>query len=170
MRFFILFCLTGFFTPIFGQVTHNSENENNFVEKRYLVILGSDQDFHKLYDQAKTISASSKRAFSMQGKVYDEKRGLILPDNDSDISYAGTYLMRRENLDYKTHQEYISIEKSEAYPSFGRNYRFTEKGYYLIVAGIYEDQASATQSLKHYRTIVPKAYLKKTEIYMGCMH
>lgn len=161
-RLFIIFCLTVFFAPIFGEDTPTAENSENYIQNRYLVILGSYKDFHAAHQKANTISTASKTIFSMQGRVYDEKRGLILPDNDPDISYAGTYLERRYNTNH-TNEEYLSIEKSEAYEGF-------IKDYYIIVAGIYEDQSSAEKSLKRYRTIVPKAYIKKTKIYMGCIH
>ncbi|MBX7158444.1 MAG: hypothetical protein K1X66_08685 [Verrucomicrobiae bacterium] len=138
-------------------------NEASYLEAYYLVILGNYRDFHEANRQAKNMSKISHTPFSLRNHIYDEKRGLILPDNDPDESYAGDYLLRRDNLDYETHQEYLSIEKSEAYPGLAQSH-------YIILAGIYKDRADAQKSLKYYQPITSKAYIKKTKIYMGCIH
>ena len=98
--------------------------------------------------------------------IYDKKRGLILPDNDPDETYAGSYVLRRYNELFNEPDkgaEYISIERSEAYPGF-------TPGFYIIMGGIYNDPKEAKGALTRFKPFVKDAYIKKTKIYMGCMH
>ena len=55
---------------------------------------------------------------------------------------------------------YISVEYSDAYKGFA-------KGYYIVMVASGEVDKSL---LKQIRTIVPDAYIKKSAVYMGCMH
>jgi hypothetical protein len=104
--------------------------------------------------------------FSMNGNVWDSNRGLILPDDCRDPSYCGEYVARRYNeLDLTATNPvgYISIEKSEAYPRL-------QKGYYIALAAICDSHEDAEKELLKFRRFAPKAYVAKTEIYMGCIH
>ncbi|MEZ5405079.1 MAG: hypothetical protein R3F23_02540 [Verrucomicrobiia bacterium] len=165
MKFILLSFFILAFTLSHAQETSEDilPNEASYLETYYLVVLGNYHDFHEANRQTKNISKISHTPFSLRNHIYDEKRGLILPDNDPDESYAGDYLLRRDNLDYETHQEYLSIEKSEAYPGLVPNH-------YIILAGIYKNQADAQKSLKRYQPVASKAYIQKTKIYMGCIH
>jgi hypothetical protein len=86
---------------------------------KYLVILCREPKFGSAKRAAENISALSGVQFSMNGRVWDPNRGLILPDVCDDPVYCGEYLPRRYNeLHVITNPVgYISIEKSEAYRS-----------------------------------------------------
>jgi hypothetical protein len=102
----------------------------------------------------------------MRGHVWDANRGLILPSDCEDPMYCGEYAPRRYNeLDLtKSHPVgYISIEKSEAYPHL-------QKDYYIALAAIRDSHEEAEKELLEFRPFAPKAYVAKTEIYMGCIH
>ena len=58
---------------------------------------------------------------------------------------------------------YISVEKSEAYPGL-------PKGNYIAVAAISNSNDQAEKELLKFQPFAPKAYVAKTEIYMGCIH
>jgi hypothetical protein len=58
---------------------------------------------------------------------------------------------------------YISVEKSDAYPHL-------QKGYYIAVAAICGSKDEANTELQKFIGFVRKAYIAKTEIYMGCIH
>lgn len=142
-------------------------NPKLLTQDRLIVILGNYADFEEAKTRAQAISKASGTPFSLQGKIYDKKRGLILPDNDPDTIYAGSYLFRRTNTMQLNGQgeetEYISIERSDAYPGLRR-------GYYIIVGGLYDSAKEAAKALSHYKLPAADAYAKKTQVYMGCMH
>jgi hypothetical protein len=102
----------------------------------------------------------------MAGNVWDPNRGLILPDNCEDPIYCGQYVARRYNeldLGATNPVGYISVEKSDGYPHL-------RKGYYIALAAICNSQEKAKTELVKFSGFVPKAYIAKTEIYMGCIH
>lgn len=150
---------------LIAQEDTRSDSEK-FTEDRYVVILGSTKDFQEAKRKAEAIAKASGITFSMQGMIFDKKRGLILPDDDSDPTYAGSYIHRRYNTgapDLPEGTEYISIEKSEAYDGF-------KPGLYIIVGGIYPTAKEAAVAVKKFSKAVPDAYAKKTPIYLGCIH
>ena len=76
------------------------------------------------------------------------------------------YVARRYNeLDLSATNPvgYISVEKSDGYPNL-------RKGYYIALAAICNSQEAAKTELLKFSGFVPKAYIAKTEIYMGCIH
>ena len=105
--------------------------------------------------------------FSMEGRVYDKKRGLIYPDDFDDEVFRGGYVARRfdttilDGSDKET--PYLSVEKSDAYKGF-------TPGYYIVVAGIRDNRADAVKQAEKFRKWAPTAYAKKTKIYIGCLH
>ena len=134
---------------------------------QWIVILGSFRDFKEAEVRARTVSRASGVPFSLEGKVYDKKRGLILPDDADDSIYAGSYLLRRSNTALLPGRpdpaEYLSVERSEAYPGL-------RGGYYIIVGGFYDTTREASKALARFRLPAADAYAKKTQVYLGCMH
>ena len=51
------------------------------VRDKYLVILGAEREFSAGKQEAERVSGLAGVSFSMNGKVWDSNRGLILPDN-----------------------------------------------------------------------------------------
>lgn len=137
------------------------------MENRNVVILSVYPKFSEAFDDAKKISKASGVAFSMEGRVFDKKRGLIYPDNFDDEVFRGQYVARREHVTVlpgeNSEREYLSVERSDGYDGF-------KKGYYIVVAGIHSSPAAAQTQVKKFTAWAPTAYAKKTRIYMGCMH
>ncbi len=137
----------------------------DFMENRWVTILSVYPSFKDAKADAEKIAAQSKVPFSMEGRVFDQKRGLIYPDNFDDEVFAGQYVSRRFNQtaikDRET--EYLSVERSDAYEGF-------KPGYYIVVAGVYESAKEAQAQAKRFTKWAPTAYAKKTKIYLGCMH
>jgi hypothetical protein len=127
---------------------------------KYLVILCAEREFSSAKQEAERVSMLTGVQFSMNGNVWDSTRGLILPDE-------GEYSPRRYNeLHLFTALDpvgYISVEKSEAYPHLPR-------GYYIALAAICDSNEEAEQELLKFKPFASKAYVAKTEIYMGCIH
>jgi hypothetical protein len=136
------------------------------VRDKYLVILCAERDFDSVKSEAERVSNASGVQFSMGGNVWDPNRGLIAPDDCEDPIYCGQYVARRYNeLDLSATNPvgYISVEKSDGYPHL-------QKGYYIAVAAICNSQEEAKTELVKFIGFAPKAYIAKTEIYMGCIH
>jgi hypothetical protein len=126
---------------------------------KYLVILCAEREFSSAKQEAERVSMLSGVQFSMNGNVWDSNRGLILPEE-------GEYASRRYNeLDLTTTNPvgYISVEKSGAYPHL-------PKDHYIAIAAICNSNEEAEQELLKFKPFAPKAYVAKTEIYMGCIH
>jgi hypothetical protein len=136
------------------------------VRDKYLVILCAEREFSSAKQEAERISMVSGVQFSMNGNVWDSNRGLIIPDDCRDPIYCGEYVARRYNeLDLTAANPvgYISVEKSEAYPRL-------QKGYYIALGAICDSNEEAERELLKFKPFAPKAYVAKTEIYMGCIH
>jgi hypothetical protein len=135
------------------------------VRDKYLVILCAQRDFDAAKREAERVSVSSGVPFSMNGRAWDPNRGLILPDVCDDPVYCGGYLERRYNELHVTANPvgYVSVEKSEAYPHL-------PKHFYIALAAICESDEDAEKELLKFKPFAPKAYIAKTEIYMGCIH
>jgi hypothetical protein len=136
------------------------------IEDRWVVILGAHKDFHQAKADAERIARASGVPFSMNGMIYD-KKGLRFPDNYEDEVFAGGYLARRFNstlVGEEEVEEHVSVEKSEEYQGFA-------PGYYIVVGSVAETSEKArTMVVEQFRKLAPKAYVKKTEVYLGCMH
>ena len=116
--------------------------------------------------EAEKVSNASGVQFSMSGNIWDPNRGLILPDDCEDPMYCGQYVARRYNeLDLSATNPvgYISVEKSDAYPHL-------QNGYYIALAAISDSQEQAQTELMKLSEFAPKAYIARTQIYMGCIH
>lgn len=136
------------------------------IRDKYLVILCAERDFDSVKREAERVSNASGVQFSMGGNVWDANRGLILPDDCEDPIYCGQYVARRYNkLDLRATSSvgYISVEKSDGYEHL-------QKGYYIALAAICDSPEKAKTELMKFNGFAPKAYIAKTEIYMGCIH
>ncbi len=135
-----------------------------FESEKTVVILGCYKAFAPAQKEAQDVARRSGLPFSLRGMKFDRKRGLILPDNDPDPTYAGSYVARRYNAESDEQKAgYLSVERSDAYPGFA-------SGLYMVVAGIYDDPKEAAAAVARFKQFIPSAYAKRTKIYMGCMH
>ena len=161
--FALLFALIG----LVAVPASSSAKEPDFMENRHVVILSVYPSFSEAQASAEKIAKASKLPFSMEGRVFDKKRGLIYPDNFDDEVFRGQYVARRYHQTVfpgsDNEREYLSVERSDGYGGF-------KKGYYIVVAGVHESSGAAVAQAKKFTTWAPTAYSKKTRIYMGCMH
>jgi hypothetical protein len=161
----LVFCVACAFASLRGADDPDFEISSQIRDK-HLVILCAERDFDAVKREAEKNSNASGVKFSMRGNVWDPNRGLILPDDCEDPIYCGQYVARRYNeLDLSAANPvgYISVEKSDGYPNL-------QKGYYIALAAICDSPEEAKTELVKFRGFAPKAYIAKTEIYMGCIH
>lgn len=161
----LVFCVGSAFASLRGADDPDIDTASQ-VRAKYLVILCAERDFDSVKRDAERISNASGVQFSMRGNIWDPNRGLIAPDDCEDPIYCGQYVARRYNeLDLSTTNPvgYISVEKSAGYPNL-------RKDYYIALAAICNSHDEAKNELAKFTQIAPKAYIAKTEIYMGCIH
>ncbi|MFC7337801.1 hypothetical protein ACFQY0_11475 [Haloferula chungangensis] len=143
-----------------------AQEEEPMTKERHVAILSAYKIFADARKDAEKIAKASEVPFSMEDRVYDEKRGLIYPDDFDDEVYAGGYVARRYDMthvaDGDTQTAFLSVEKSDAYDGF-------TPGYYIVVAGIQESRESALKQIAKFKKWAPTAYVKKTKIYLGCL-
>lgn len=140
----------------------SNELEKAVVQKRVLILQSV-----RRYDKAQTTASQAAGKLGvkldLEGYVPNPKIGLSLSEKgcaDNGVDYP-CYVARGREED----ATYVSIEYSNAYPGF-------QKGYYLVVLATapLDDDTAAKQALAQARAIYADAYMKRTSIYMGCMH
>lgn len=141
------------------------EGDYESIEPRNLIILGSFTDYPSAVKAAVKISKKTKIPYTSRGLVWDDKRGLIFPDNFDDIVFAGDYSGRRSQFDCNNQgTDCISVEKSDFYQGF-------TKGLYIIVGGVLETTDPTNKPLfDKFKKSVKDTYIKETPIFMGCLH
>lgn len=143
----------------------SAELADDRPQDRWVVILGAYKNFPEAKTDALAAAKATKVPFSMNGMVFD-KKGLHLPADSEDQAYAGEYLLRRfneTNIKDQVVPNHISVEKSEAYEGF-------EPGYYIVVGNIAETAEAAEKQLEKFKAVAKSTYVKKTKIYLGCLH
>ncbi len=142
------------------------QGSDGWIDRPYIragvLVVGSHRSYHAAVRAAKTFSETSGISYSSQGMIFDEARGLIIPDDDPDEAYRGQYVPRRYD-DACDQGRCVTVERSDAYDGF-------RPGLYIAVAGILGRDAEARARLKQAQRIVPTAYVRQTILYMGCMH
>ena len=137
------------------------------VVERHVAILSVYKSFAAAKADAEKMAKAAKVPFSMEGRVYDKKRGLIYPDDFEDEVFRGGYVARRydktllEGSEKET--QYLSVERSDGYEGM-------KPGFYMVIAGIQDTRAAAMKQIAPYKKWAPTAYVKKSKIYMGCLH
>ncbi|HYV95794.1 MAG TPA: hypothetical protein VE978_28745 [Chitinophagales bacterium] len=148
---------------VFSQTTTKIETpDNEHYEWVYIVFAGTSLDFHALDSVCNKIAIVTSEKYSNK-LVYDKQRGMIVPDSSDDELYAGDYSPRRYP------EESISIEMLWYYFQNASLLSDSDKRM-AIVTGIFENKSDAQENLKKIRPVVPDAYIKRIELYMGCMH
>ena len=153
---FLLLLLLAFSIKAFSQDKSDPE-----YETVYIVIAGTSSDYNYLEDKSKNISKNTNISFDNGGMEFDQKRGMIVPDTSSDELYAGGYYPRRFP------EERISIEMLWYYKD-GQNEETSKD--MIIITGIFGNKKDAEKQLDRIKELVPTAYIKKKQMYMGCMH
>lgn len=136
-----------------------AQDPGPFVKKSFVIIQST-----KSYAAAKAtaLKASSKLNFKLdlRGLVPNKKTGLTDTKSNCEEDGVGEYPCYYSRGRYDD-GEYVSIEWSAAFPEF-------TKGYYIVI--IASGDADAKPALAKAKKIFKDAYIKKAEVYLGCMH
>ena len=131
--------------------------DDMFYSARYILILKSTTD----YNVALRFANESSKKLGLELKIedieYSKEKGICFSKDIDDELYKGEYAPRRYCGDY------ISLENSSAYEGF-------VEGYIVVIAGIYQNKDDAELALRDVKESYPDAYVKKTNLWMGCIH
>jgi hypothetical protein len=148
-----------------AQAAPQEESPDAQFARMGVLVIGSYRSYGAAFRAARSYSQRSGHPYDSRGMVYDEKRGLIWPDDSEDEIWAGSYAPRRyddECAPWKG-SPCVTVERSAEYEGFA-------PGFYIVVDGILDYSVERVQRLAAARRLVPGAYVKDTDIYIGCMH
>ncbi len=162
MKYFVFALLFSFSFDSFAQI-----DSSCFVEKDFLIIQSTKDYSAALF----TVKEASKKLGIKINLKY------LVPDKDSliglSLSKAEKDSIKASPFDYDTVYVprgrwddgiYISIEYSNRYDNFS-------KGYYLVMVGSgFKKDPQVAKTLKKVKTKYPDAYIKRSKVYICCMH
>lgn len=131
--------------------------------ERSFVIAKSTTDYDEALDAAQEIASTLDIRLDLRGLAFDPEIGLSWPAMECESGgWEHPCYVARGRFDNGV---YVSIEHSSAYEGFAA-------GYYIVVVASGADDANELieASLKKARAEYPDAYVKRTKVYMGCMH
>lgn len=138
----------------------NEVPEEELWEECYLVVADTGTDYYALRGILEEVKNLTGQGIDTFGRYYNaEKDSLILHEDDEDQMWAGAYFPRREMTPAG------SIEYLDAY-----RHRDTSTRMLAAVAGLFADKKGADSMLALVRGQYQRAWVMKTEVYMGCMH
>lgn len=127
-----------------------------YLDQSFLII-ASSKDFKSAEKVAK--QAQKKMELEYRTKTYypDKKEG-FKTDEVCNCGEIHDYFPRGSHDD----GNYISIEYSSAYEGFS-------EGYYIVIVAS-GPKETVESELPKAKEVYPQAYIKNSEIYVGCMH
>jgi hypothetical protein len=129
---------------------------------QYMIVAGASGDFHALEYFAKQLGQKTGVVYDDMGRIYKDSC-LVWPETSDDELYRNTYVFRRweENaISVELNIEGVCFVPAET----------DERPVMFICAGMFGSKQEAEARLALIKKYVPTAYLKKKEVYMGCMH
>jgi hypothetical protein len=142
-----------------GEATSAADTIDYDYATYFLVVADTSKDYFLLRKKMMNIHSKMNWPIDTMGRYFNKKKNeIVLPDDDEDELYAGSYFPRR----FPTRD--LSLEYLDFYQE-----RAGERTI-ALVAGIYETEQSADSALTIVRVFDKKAYKLKSEIFIGCMH
>lgn len=131
----------------------------------YAVKIDEGCNYNSLYETCSRAAGFLNCPINLLEREYQPGKGVVLPDTNSDESYRGSYIPRRQEFN----KNFLSIEMKSFYDE-GYMYKKNNHMEMMVIANISDNKESA-DSL----TAILKPEFKNTEtikllIYMGCMH
>ncbi|GAB3732305.1 hypothetical protein GCM10027594_14200 [Hymenobacter agri] len=128
-----------------------------------VLILQSTKDYKAALATARQAATRLHATLNLEGYLPNAQAGLTMSRADcaaNGFDYPAYVARGRENEE----APFVSIEFSNGYNGF-------VKGYYLVIAGVSEPgsrQVRQTETLA--KQWYPTAYLKQTQVWLGCIH
>ena len=157
MKRMLLFLLLAISVDTFAQVN----SKKDFISKKMLII-HSDRSYEAALQFAGNAVKELELLLDLRG-LKPLKEGRLSYGKHTCMENFGScpcYVPKGQYDD----GAYMSIEYSDDYTGF-------EKGYYIVVAAMFEEENSEVRILRDKtRKIYKDAYIKTTDVYMGCIH
>ena len=130
--------------------------EDAFVDKYFLIVYSSE-NYEDALSYAKKVHKATSIELTPNGYIANDDLGFI----DTVACDCGEFhdYMPRGRYDDGT---FITVEYSSGYENFS-------EGYYIVITASGEKKEVEVEE-KRIRVLFPNAYMKKSSIYMGCMH
>jgi hypothetical protein len=154
-----IYSLILLFSFVATNAQRETAEERPYVKKSFLIILSS-----KNYTEAKKIAAEAASKLNIKLDL----KGLK-PNKESGLTFS-TKECEGNGWDYPCYVsrgryddgEFVTIDYSDAFDGFA-------KGYYIVTTAS-GDAALVKKTLVKVKKMYKTAYIKQTEIYIGCMH
>ena len=148
------------FLIVFGLQTFGQKDEQ-FVDKSFLII-ASTKDLADAFKIAKTAAQKTGIMFRDNKLQIDKIDGVTFPaDTCKRAGFDFPCYVARGRYD---DGNYLSVEYSNRYEGF-------QKGLFIVIAASgYKDDKELKQTLKKVRQTYPESYIKRTNVYIGCIH
>lgn len=138
-----------------------AQEENNW-EKVDLVIILSSKNYNDAVTRAGEAAEKMKIELNLRGLKENATIGLSMDSascNENGWEFPAYVARGRYDRG-----KYISVEYSDAYPGLTTGY------YIVVVCCDHTGEKSLSESLTEAKKFYPDAYVRKTKVYMGCMH
>jgi len=142
----------------FNGIKQEIREYDSLWQDRYILILKSTKNYNEAVDFAREVSKKLGLGFHNEDIRYSEEKGIYFSENIYDEVYRGGYYPRRYLGD-----EGISLENSWAYKGF-------MPGYIIVVGGVFGSRENADKILIKAKEFYEDVYVKKTVMWMGCIH
>ena len=133
------------------------DNEDQpYLDQSFLIIASSTN-----YDDAQTIALEAQKNLELEypaSSYYPDKKEGFKTDEICGCGEIHSYFPRGRYDD----GNYVSIEYSSAYEGF-------TEGYYIVIVSSGQKE-SVQKELPKVQEKYDQAYIKNSEIYVGCMH
>lgn len=144
------------FTTFLSYSNANAQEYNPYVSKGFLIIL-STKSYEGALKAAKEASTKLDFDFQNRGLYKDEELGLTSDEQCGCGEWHG-YIARGRYDD----GNYVTIDYSDAYESF-------TDGYYIVIVASGK-RSDMRRTLKEVKEHYQDAYIKNSDVYIGCMH
>jgi hypothetical protein len=129
--------------------------------KTWFCILYSSKNYADAKKFAQTSSKQLHFKLDLRGLSPNKETGLTMTKKEcKENSFEFPAYVARGR--YDNNAEYISVESSDAFKGFAR-------GYYIVIVNS-GDKEEMDKTLLKVKATYKTAYVKQSEVYMGCMH
>ena len=147
----------------FLQVTKAQEEADSQTEKKAFIIIYATKNYQLASRVAEEANKNLGYKIDMRGLEYNKSLGLSIPQKDCEEHgfEFPTYIQRGRAND----GNFISVEYTNAYNNF-------TPGYYIVVVASYTKGKTKeiNKTLTKVKESYEDAYVKYTDVYMGCLH
>lgn len=144
------------------ETTPTSETTASPYAERDFLIIASTKNIKEAFALAKKASEKTGYRFRDNALQKDSVSGATFPiDTCKTFGFEFPCYVARGRYDDGA---YFSVEYSDAYSGF-------KKGFFIVIAANgHKDNEEFKNAVKKIKLQYPKSYIKRTTVYLGCMH